>query len=223
MSDSKPLSKTIPQTMNEMQMKAQESKETESIRKRMTNLTDQRFGRLVAEYPTKRRDHKGSVYWHCHCDCGQNTEVTEDSLVSGNKQSCGCLKKENQRQIYQRLHHVDGTCVEWLEKRKKRKDNTSGFRGVYLMSNGRYRVMIGFRGERFYLGTFDHMDEAVRVRQKAERDIHDAFVKKYRLWSEKAASDHIWGRKNPFVFRVIKDPYIRYRVISSPDLPETPS
>ena len=75
MSDSKPLSKTIPQTMNEMQMKAQESKETESIRKRMTNLTDQRFGRLVAEYPTKRRDHKGSVYWHCHCDCGQNTEL----------------------------------------------------------------------------------------------------------------------------------------------------
>ena len=39
------------------------------------DLTGQRFGRLTALYPTNRRDYKGSVIWHCRCDCGNETDV----------------------------------------------------------------------------------------------------------------------------------------------------
>ena len=47
----------------------------------------------------------------------------------------------------ERLHHVDGTCVEWLEKRKHRSDNSSGFQGVSKTGNGKYRgVHWFFRG-----------------------------------------------------------------------------
>ena len=60
----------------------------------MTDLQGQRFGRLVVQYPMKKRDKRGSVYWHCVCDCGKETEATENSLVYGNKRSCGCLKTE---------------------------------------------------------------------------------------------------------------------------------
>ena len=184
----------------------------------VTDLTGRRFGRLVAEYPTERRDHKGSVYWHCRCDCGGEAEATEDGLVFGNNLSGGCLKRENQRKVSQQLHRIDGTCVEWLEKRKSRKDNTSGFRGVYLMKNGRYRVTIGFKGERFYLGTFSTMEEAVQVRREAESEIHDAFVELYHRWKERTAADPEWGKKNPLIFRVVKEPGGSYRVISSPVL-----
>lgn len=59
------------------------------------------------------------------------------------------MKKENQDKIVDRLHRVDGTCIEFLEKRKYRSDNKSGFRGVFQMPNGRYRVSIGFRGKGF--------------------------------------------------------------------------
>lgn len=186
------------------------------------NLTGKRFGRLVAEYPTARRDHKGSVYWHCRCDCGGETEATEDGLVYGNNLSCGCLKRENQRRISEHLHRVDGTCVEWLEKRKNRKDNTSGFRGIYRTKNGSYRATIGFKGDRFYLGTFKSMEEAVNARCKAEKEIHLAFVEQYRKWKEKTAEDPEWGKKNPLVFHVQKKAGGSYQVISSPFPSETP-
>ena len=35
------------------------------------DLRDQPFGRLTALYPTDKRDYKGSVIWHCSCECGE--------------------------------------------------------------------------------------------------------------------------------------------------------
>lgn len=49
---------------------------------KMKDLSNRRFGRLTAEFPTERRDHKGSVYWSCRCICGNQVEVTEDGLMS---------------------------------------------------------------------------------------------------------------------------------------------
>ncbi|HJA93979.1 MAG TPA: hypothetical protein H9717_12870 [Candidatus Eisenbergiella merdipullorum] len=183
-----------------------------------TDLRGRRFGRLVAEYPTARRDHKGSVYWHCRCDCGKETEATEDGLIFGNNQSCGCLKRETQKRLPENLHRVDGTCVEWLEKRKSRSDNTSGFRGVYRKKDGRFRVSIGFKRQRIYLGTYETMEEAVEVRRKAEKEIHEAFLEMYRRWTERCDRDPEWGKKNPLIFRVVKGDRGTYQVITGPDM-----
>lgn len=180
----------------------------------LTDLTGRRFGRLVALYPTKERDRKGSVYWHCVCDCGKEAEVTENGLVYGNNRSCGCLKRENQKRVVDQLHMVDGTCLEWLEKRKSRSDNTSGFRGIYCLKNGRYRVGIGFKRERYYLGTYDSMEDAVRVRLEAEKRIHGEFVRQYKLWKEKADADSAWGKEHPLTFRVQKGAGGTYRVVT---------
>ena len=180
----------------------------------LTNLTGRRFGRLVAQYPTARRDRKGSVYWHCTCDCGKEAEVTENGLVHGNNRSCGCLKRENQKRVVDQLHMVDGTCLEWLEKRKSRSDNTSGFRGIYCLKNGRYRVGIGFKRERYYLGTYDTMEDAVKVRLEAEKKIHGEFVRQYRKWKERADGDAEWGKAHPLTFRVQKGAGGSYRVVT---------
>lgn len=99
------------------------------------------------------------MFWHCRCDCGNEVDVTEDGLLHGNYRSCGCLRQEIWKELPGQLHMVDGTCVEMLEKRKHRSDNTSGFRGVYQLRNGKYRATIGFKGKRFYIGTFvDYQD-----------------------------------------------------------------
>lgn len=103
-----------------------------SMGRRPRDLSGQKFGLLTAMYPTERRDHRGSVYWHCVCECGNEIDVSAGALMDGNNRSCGCLKDKNQKQIAQRRHLVDGTCVEVLEKRKKRRDNASGFRGVFI-------------------------------------------------------------------------------------------
>ncbi len=169
------------------------------------NLTGKLFGRLTAMYPTERRDQKGAVYWHCRCDCGNETEVSASRLMYGNYRSCGCLKAENQKNIYEKLHLVDGTCVEMLEKRKHRSDNTSGFRGVFKMKNGRYRVHIGFRRQRFYLGTVDSFDKAVQIRLAAEHLLHDGFVEAWHAWKEKADKDPEWGKQHPLKFEVDRE------------------
>lgn len=61
--------------------------------RKAVNLIGQRFGRLVAIEPTKKRS-GGSVVWRCICDCGNKAWVSADHLRSGNIQSCGCLQRE---------------------------------------------------------------------------------------------------------------------------------
>lgn len=169
-----------------------------SLMNGITDITDQKFGRLQALYPTEKRDRKGSVYWHCRCECGNEVDVTEDGLVHGNYRSCGCLQREIQKEIPNQLHLIDGTCIEWLECRKERSDNTSGFRGVYRQSNGKYRVAIGFKRKQYYVGTFRTFEEAVSARLEVEKLIHGGFLDAYYEWKEKKETE-------PFVFEVERD------------------
>ena len=91
------------------------------------DLSGQKFGMLTVKDMTKKRDGRGSVYWHCVCDCGNEVDVPAARLIQGTCHSCGCLQKKNRQEIANRRHFVDGTCVEVLEKRKSRRDNMSGF------------------------------------------------------------------------------------------------
>ena len=62
----------------------------------MVDLTGQRFGRLVAVRPTERRV-GSSVVWECKCDCGNTAFANQYALKSGNKLSCGCLRKKRKK------------------------------------------------------------------------------------------------------------------------------
>lgn len=54
------------------------------------DLTNQRFGKLVALKPTTMKD--GShMYWLCQCDCGEQIEVSSNGLKRGSTKSCGCI------------------------------------------------------------------------------------------------------------------------------------
>lgn len=53
------------------------------------DITNQRFGRLVAIKPTPNRDAQGSIIWECQCDCGNLTQVSTHALTGGNTASCG--------------------------------------------------------------------------------------------------------------------------------------
>lgn len=165
------------------------------------DLTGRRFGRLTALYETGEEKEKSSILWHCRCDCGNEIDVPESGLIYGNCKSCGCLKKEVWQNIPNQLHRIDGTCVEWLEKRKHRSDNTSGFRGVYHTKSGHYRVTIGFKGKRFYLGTYKNYQEAVNVRLEAEEQIHDKFVRAYYIWKQEAGAGEN-EEAQPLIFEV---------------------
>jgi hypothetical protein len=57
------------------------------------DITDQRFGRLVALMPVGRNADR-KVLWQCRCDCGNESIVAGKRLRSGNTRSCGCLQRE---------------------------------------------------------------------------------------------------------------------------------
>ena len=60
---------------------------------RYINIVGQRFGRLVVtEY--KGNDSRSCARWLCQCDCGNQKEISANSLRQGLTKSCGCLNNE---------------------------------------------------------------------------------------------------------------------------------
>lgn len=142
-----------------------------------------RFGRLtVMEYGGRIYRHtensRATVnLWKCRCDCGKEVTVAQPELQNGDTQSCGCLLKERAREA---LRLIDGTSVTILESVKKgpRRTNTTGYTGVYLLKDGYYEAAISFKKERYYLGRYKKLSDAVRARKTAE-EMHDDFLEWY--------------------------------------------
>jgi hypothetical protein len=61
------------------------------------DLTNQRFGRLVAKDANKEQRSRGSILWTCACDCGGTCQKLAGDLRSGHVKSCGCLNVELRR------------------------------------------------------------------------------------------------------------------------------
>ena len=157
----------------------------------------------TALYPTLERDKKGSIKWKCICDCGNEHFVTEDALVNGNVQSCGCKKMEAQAEVYKNLSLHDGTSCTILKFSKNpRVDNRSGYRGIGLRSNGKYRAHIGFRGKHYNLGTFDSLQKALEERRYAEEILHEGFCDAFERWKALSHDDKKWEKMNPLIYDV---------------------
>ena len=71
-------------------------------KKSAKDITNQKFGKLLALYPTEER-RKSSIIWMCKCDCGTLIQVALSDLTSGNTSSCGCLRSKGEMKIGQIL------------------------------------------------------------------------------------------------------------------------
>ena len=60
---------------------------------RVKDLTNKRFGFLVAVQFTGKTDEERRAIWQCQCDCGKEIEVTSHLLLEGSIKSCGCSKE----------------------------------------------------------------------------------------------------------------------------------
>ena len=151
---------------------------SERLRAKAKNISGEVFGRLTAVEPIEKRM-GNSVVWRCVCSCSNTVEGPYNSLVSGNTKSCGCMKSENPGPAA-RMRYVDGTCVDMLEKRTLRADNTSGVTGVQReKKSGKWRAVITFKGKTYYLGRFEKIDDAARARKEAEEKIFGDFLLQY--------------------------------------------
>ena len=89
----------IEKSVNGAKLKNGESKSCGCLSKELItirstkDITNQKFGRLTAKYPTEKRS-GGKVVWLCLCECGNEVEVPIDRLTCKITQSCGCLSRE---------------------------------------------------------------------------------------------------------------------------------
>ena len=183
----------------------------------VSDITGQKFRRLTALYPTDQRTEKGSVIWHCKCDCGNKIDVSYNSLLYTKMQSCGCQKKENNQKLKNLQTYVDGTSIEILRSRKVPKDNTTGYRGVYLI-RGKYVAKIYFQKKAYYLGAFDTIEDAAAARREAEEVLFDGTAQFYRMWEAKAKTSPAWAKANPVEILVSQDSQRRMAVTFMPKL-----
>lgn len=110
----------------------------------MSNIKDlkgKRFNRLVVEKldHQKKYSHGSKTYWLCKCDCGKQKVVRRDHLISGGTQSCGCLEKENLRNISgiithgqsnTKLYYVWNTMRQRCRNPRVEKYKDYGGRGI---------------------------------------------------------------------------------------------
>lgn len=62
----------------------------------LIDLTGQAFGRLTVI--ARAGVSGGHASWHCRCACGQTSDVSGGHLRRGLTRSCGCLKREKERE-----------------------------------------------------------------------------------------------------------------------------
>lgn len=76
------------------------------------DLTNKRFGKLVARQ--KAPSKSGKTYWLCECDCGNWKEIQTSHLTNHKIQSCGCLNHTRLDGSYGPLYCLN--CGEKLTK-----------------------------------------------------------------------------------------------------------
>ncbi len=185
----------------------EENVSVNSVKKRKSNAVNIegcKFGRLVALYPTTERDKKGFVIWHCRCDCGNEVDVSYNSLKYGNQVSCGCQKKEHDQKLEKLLTHISGTSIDALKSKKVPKDNTTGHKGVYLI-RGKYLAKIVFQKKQYFLGMYENIEDAIAARKEAEKLLFDNVYDFYHKWKKKADEDPVWAEQNPIEIKVNRD------------------
>ena len=93
----------------------------------MSDLTGQRFGRLVVKSKAGVKGH--SVLWQCLCDCGVLCTKLRHHLTSEKDgcKSCGCLKEETKRKATTtciRCKQELNTLTDFYAKGGKTRHNT---------------------------------------------------------------------------------------------------
>lgn len=125
----------------------------------MNDISNKKFGKLTAIKPLGRIGR--GVSWLCQCECGGKIEVSENHLITGNTQSCGCLVSKGENEIYSflRTNHLDFikqcTFPDLLGKNKCPLRFDFGL----LDKNNQIKKIIEYQGIQHYINIYNLSDE----------------------------------------------------------------
>ena len=125
------------------------------------------FGRLKVIEETRTKDKHGNYLWKCQCECGNIKNISGSSLRRGYIKSCGCLR---------------------LNRKKNYPTNKSGTQGVcFKKKDQKWYAYITYKKKNYHLGYFENRENAVEIRQMAEKMIGENFEDWYKVVKNKTA------------------------------------
>lgn len=148
-------------------------------KKYITDLKGQKFGKLTVIEQTEERKY-GRVVWICKCDCGNIIKVSAGHLINGNTRSCGCIRKEIAPTLLEKRGYVKGTAIGSIKSNKLFSTNKSGYKGInWLESSKKWNAQIMFQRKAYYLGAYDNIEDAIKIRKEAENEVFNKFIEWY--------------------------------------------
>src|SRR5699024_3844985 len=111
------------------------------------DLTGNKYGRLTVIGLSPKVSGRKS-YWVCECTCDNKHVVMSDSLKSGNVQSCGCLKKEQDKENLTKHHRHK-------ESHTRLHNTWIGMKGRVSNPNNERYARYGGRGIAMHPGWFN--------------------------------------------------------------------
>ena len=164
----------------------------------MNDITNQRFGKLVALEPTDKRQNK-SVIWKCKCDCGNIHYASQHNLKNGDVTRCNdCkIKSKGEEKIIQLLQENGISFEREKTFESCRNPKTNKLLRFDFYVNNSY--LIEFDGKQHYSDTL-FFRRAISESDQQYRD-------KYKEW---------WCKENNIP--LIRIPYIILDILSFKDI-----
>ena len=104
------------------------------------DISNQIFGNLTALEPTAERKH-GSIVWKCLCNCGNIHYTTTELLLSGNTQSCGCLKSRGNQKIKNILQENN---IHFISEYPIRLNNINYYYDFAILKDNQIKYFIDY-------------------------------------------------------------------------------
>lgn len=145
------------------------------------DFTGKRYGDLEVLHLSDKSNRLGvNRIWTCLChNCDREVDMVQSSLKRNS--SCGCKHRELASNIIKdNMGIVESTNVSRISKDTIGKNNTSGVRGVsYHKKTCKWNANIGFKRKLYNLGYYDKIEDAIKARQEAEKQVFGEFIKWY--------------------------------------------
>ena len=167
------------------------------------DLTDQRFGKLVAKEVIGSTGQ--SKLWRCECDCGnKNFITTSHHLRTGNTQSCGCLKSTGELIIQNIL--IENQIPFIKEKQFEDlifKDSNGKPRFDFYLPE--YNRLIEFDGtQHFYENSFWSTQESLETIKQRDQE-KNQWAKEHNISLVRIP---YWERDNITLDMILGDKYL---------------
>lgn len=121
----------------------------------------------------------------CKCKlCEKNSEIELRHILSGDATKCkNCRDKKFVKSGNDIIStsSINGTSVIAIDgRRKKNKNNSSGYNGISTTESGKYRAYINFKRKQYHLGVYEDKEDALAARKLAEQKIYGDFIEWYK-------------------------------------------